>query len=180
MANVGTRRDLLATISDVTPEDIAAVVRRALRTRGTTAFRAAREAGLPDNAIRYLLEGRDSSISRLAQICDALGLEFYVGRPRTDLGDRPMLRGRDSRDRSDDAYEKAASDHTAHSFRGESSRAPGSDDVEHDRFGRTIAPLRAEYRALNRDGRAWMLIRLVGAFLEIGTSSADGDGKKNT
>ena len=179
MASVNTRLDLLATISDVTPEDIAAVVRRALRTRGTTAFRAAREAGLPDNAIRYLLEGRDSSISRLAQICDALGLEFYVGRPRTDLGDGPILRDRDSPDRTAGAYEKTASDRTTRSVRGESSRARGSDDVEHDRFGRTIASLMAEYRALNREGRAWMLIRLVAAFLEIGTSSAD-DGKENT
>ena len=162
----------------MTPEDIAAVVRRALRTRGTTAFRAAREAGLPDNAIRYLLEGRDSSISRLAEICDALGLEFYVGRPRTDLGDGPMLRGRDSPDRSDGGHEKTASDRTRRRVRGESSGARGADDVGHDRFGRTIAPLRAEYRALNRDGRAWMLIRLVAAFLEVGTSAAD-DGKEN-
>ena len=162
----------------MTPEDIAAVVRRALRTRGTTAFRAAREAGLPDNAIRYLLEGRDSSISRLAEICDALGLEFYVGRPRTDLGDGPMLRGRDSPDRTDGGHEKTASDRTGRSVRGESSGVRRSDDVEHDRFGRTIAPLRAEYRALNSDGRAWMLIRLVAAFLEIGTSSAD-DGNRN-
>ena len=153
------------------------MVRRALGARGTTAFRAAREAGLPDNAIRYLLDGRDSSISRLAQICDALGLEFYVGRPRTDLGDA-MLRGRDSPDRTDGAYERIGSDRTTSALRGESSRHRSSDDVERDRFRRTIDPLRTEYRALNRDGRAWMLIRLVAAFLEIGTSPAN-DGKRN-
>ena len=133
---------------------------------------------MPDNAIRYLLEGRDSSISRLAQICDALGLEFYVGRPRADLGDGPMLRR--SPNRTDGAYDRTAGDHAARSSGGESSRARGSADVDHDRFKRTIAPLRAEYQALNTDGRAWLLIRLVAAFLEIGTSSADGDGKKNT
>ncbi len=110
--------------------------------------------------------------------CDALGLEFYVGRRRTDLGDGPMLRSRDSPDRTDGGHEKTASDRTRRRVRGESSGARGADDVGHDRFGRTIAPLRAEYRTLNSDGRAWMLIRLVAAFLEIGTSAAD-DGKEN-
>ena len=67
------------------------MVRRALRTRDTTAFRAARDAGLPDNAIRHLLDGRDSRISRLVEICDALGLEFYVGRSRVDAGNVSLL-----------------------------------------------------------------------------------------
>jgi phage repressor protein C with HTH and peptisase S24 domain len=37
---------------------------------------------LPGNAIRYALEGRATKSQRLAEICDALGLELYVGPPR--------------------------------------------------------------------------------------------------
>ena len=155
------------------------MVRRTLLMRRTTAFRAAREAGLPDNAIRYLLEGRDSSISRLAQICDALGLEFYVGRPRTGVGDGPAVRDREARDGADGADEGTGSDGAGGRGRGEPPEHRGPASIPHDWFRQTIDPLRAEYRTLNRDGRAWMLIRVVAAFLEIGTSSAR-DRKRNT
>lgn len=64
------------------PAQIAAAVREALSERGATAYRASLEAGLPGNAIRYVLEGRATKSDRLAEICDALGLELYVGPPR--------------------------------------------------------------------------------------------------
>lgn len=63
-------------------EEIIAAIRRELDRRGITAYRAAISAGLPENAIRYVLEGRDSKTSRLSAICSALGLEFYIGPPR--------------------------------------------------------------------------------------------------
>lgn len=62
--------------------DIASAIRRELERRQTTAYRASLDAGLPGNAIRYALEGRATKSDRLAEICAALGLEFYVGPPR--------------------------------------------------------------------------------------------------
>ena len=171
MAAINPRADILATIGDVTPEDIAAAIRRALRTRNTTAFRAARDAGLPDNAIRHLLEGRDSRISRLAEICDALGLELYVGRPRVQPGPAPVVR------ESPPAYgvrPGIPGELSAGGARREPPRSRDSSDVDRDWFARTIEPLLEEYRALDRHGRALMLVRLVSAFLETGMFPDDG------
>ena len=58
---------------------IPAIIRQELKRRGMTAYRAALTAGLPENAIRYVLEGREPKAGRLAEICAALDLEFYVG-----------------------------------------------------------------------------------------------------
>ena len=62
--------------------EIAAVIRRELEHRGTNAYRAAVDAGLPQNAIRSVLRGREPGSDRLAEICRARELEFYVGPPR--------------------------------------------------------------------------------------------------
>ena len=62
--------------------DIPAIVRSEIQRRGTNPFRAAVEARLPGNAIRYVLEGREPKVGRMAEVCDALGLEFYIGPPR--------------------------------------------------------------------------------------------------
>ena len=67
--------------------EIAAVIHRELERRGTNAYRAAMDAGLPQNAIRSVLRGREPGSERLAEICRALELEFYVGPPRTDPGE---------------------------------------------------------------------------------------------
>ncbi len=40
------------------------------------------DAGLPGNAVRHLLDGHEPKSGRLAEICRALGLEFYIGPPR--------------------------------------------------------------------------------------------------
>ena len=58
------------------------MVRKELERNRMTPYRAAIDAGLPENAIRYVLEGREPKAGRLAEICEALGLEFYVGPPR--------------------------------------------------------------------------------------------------
>lgn len=163
MANVNVRVRFLATIGGVTPEEIAAVVRRALRTRNTTAFRAARDAGLPGNAIRHLLEGRDSRISRLAEICDALGLELYVGRPRAHPGSASAVRESAPVYGAGDRVQDR-SPGSAHQER-RRSRAPG----DRDWFEHAIEPLREEYRVMDSGERASMLVRLVSAFLEAGT-----------
>ena len=63
-------------------EEIIAAVQQELDRRGVKPFRAAINFGLPENAIRYFLEGRNSKVSRLVEICQALDLELYVGPPR--------------------------------------------------------------------------------------------------
>ena len=63
---------------------IREIVRGELKRRGLNPFRATKETGLPQNALRYLLEGREPKVGRLAEICSALGLEFYVGPPREE------------------------------------------------------------------------------------------------
>ena len=71
------------------PGDIAGAIRRALKRRRTTPYRVYLNAGLSGNAIRYTLEGRATRSDRLAEICDALGLKFYVGLRCTDF-DGPL------------------------------------------------------------------------------------------
>lgn len=63
-------------------EEIRAAVVDALRQSGRSPYRAAVDAGLPDDAIRHMLAGHEPGATRLAQICAAVGLEFYVGPPR--------------------------------------------------------------------------------------------------
>ena len=65
-------------------ERIRAVVVAALRRSGLNPYRAAIDAGLPADAIRHLIAGHEPKAGRLAQVCAALGLEFYVGPPRRD------------------------------------------------------------------------------------------------
>ena len=55
------------------------MIREEIARRGTTPHRVAMEAGLPENAIRTVVAGRQPRADRLEQICRALGLEFYVG-----------------------------------------------------------------------------------------------------
>ena len=167
-----------------------AVVRRALRTRNTTAFRAARDAGLPGNAIRHLLEGRDSRISRLAEICDALGLDLqwraastsgdpapYMATPaaRRPSGSRRPSTGPGTESRTGPAADRSGG--AARPARQERRRSPHPGDIDRDWFERAIEPLREEYRVMDSGGRASMLVRLVSAFLEVGTSPYRGEGR---
>ena len=62
--------------------EITAAIRREIEARGTNPYRAAKEARLPENSIRYVLEGHEPRAGRLIEICHALGLELYVGPPR--------------------------------------------------------------------------------------------------
>ena len=47
----------------------------------TSPYRAALDAGLSGNAIRYVLEGRPPKFNRAVEICQALGLELRIGPP---------------------------------------------------------------------------------------------------
>ena len=58
------------------------IVAERLRQTDAKPISVALEAGLNRDAIRSVLRGRSPSVERAAEICDALGLEFYVGPPR--------------------------------------------------------------------------------------------------
>ena len=73
-----------AIYGDMKVSDIAPIVSQALARQGTNPWRAAIKSGLPGNAIRHLLDGHEPKAGRLIEICDALGLEFYIGLPRRD------------------------------------------------------------------------------------------------
>ena len=62
--------------------EITAAIRNEIEARGTNPYRAAKDARLPENAIRYLLDGHEPRAGRLIEICKALGLELHIGPPR--------------------------------------------------------------------------------------------------
>ena len=68
--------------------EIIQVIQDALHRKGSNPSRFAKENGFSVNAIRYILEGRPPSSRRLSEVCEALGLEFYVGPPRVPEGKR--------------------------------------------------------------------------------------------
>ena len=59
-------------------ERFRAAVREAVGKRSVAS--AATDAGLPRDAIRYVLDGRDPRLSRSAEIAEALDIEFRLGR----------------------------------------------------------------------------------------------------
>ena len=58
--------------------DFAAMVRQRLEAMDTSAITAAEAAGLPRDAIRYVLRGHAPSLDRAAEICEALGMELVI------------------------------------------------------------------------------------------------------
>ncbi len=62
--------------------EIITVIRDAIGRSGSNPYRIAKKAGLPDDALRSVLGGHDPKAGRLAEICRALDLEFYIGPPR--------------------------------------------------------------------------------------------------
>ena len=67
------------------------LIEQALRARGVSAIRAARSANLNRDAIRAVLRGRSPSFERVAEICEALGMDFHIGlRPETVRSDKGL------------------------------------------------------------------------------------------
>ena len=62
--------------------DFAEAVRRRLAERGQSQYRAAVNSGLPQDAIRAVLNGHVPRLTRAEQICRALGMELYIGPSR--------------------------------------------------------------------------------------------------
>lgn len=60
-------------------------VEQRLKALGTNAFAVEKAAGLPADAVRSILRGGKKSgttINRAREVCEALGLELYIGPPR--------------------------------------------------------------------------------------------------
>ena len=57
-------------------------IKNRLKEINMSAFKAARKNKLPDDSIRYILNGSSPSLERANDIAQALGLEFYFGPPR--------------------------------------------------------------------------------------------------
>ncbi len=66
-------------------EDLIAEVNRALRARGWSAQHASRQIGGSPEFIRNLRRGYVTSIEKFRNLCEILGLEFYVG-PKREAG----------------------------------------------------------------------------------------------
>lgn len=66
-----------------------------LKRIGLTPITAAERFGLNRDAIRSVMRGRSPSIERAFRICEAVGLECYIGPPRAapgESGDMPKKR----------------------------------------------------------------------------------------
>ena len=66
-------------------DDFIAEVNRALRERGWSAQYASRQLGGSPEFIRNLRRGYVTSIEKFRNLCEILGLEFYVG-PKREAG----------------------------------------------------------------------------------------------
>ncbi len=64
--------------------DFRKLVKEQIDLNKSSAIREANAAGLKRDAIRSVLRGRVPSVDRAAEICDALGLEFYIGPQRSE------------------------------------------------------------------------------------------------
>ena len=64
-------------------EEFVAAIRHRLAEEGISARGVALRAGLPIRSVNGILEGHVPSVERAAEVAAALGLEFYIGPPRT-------------------------------------------------------------------------------------------------
>ena len=69
-------------LSGVATIDFAGTIRRRLAENGQSKYGAAVNSGLPQDAIRSVLNGHVPRLNRVEQICRAIGLELYIGPPR--------------------------------------------------------------------------------------------------
>ena len=63
-------------------DTLAAAMREALSKRNASVRSVALAAGLPVRSVQSVLDGHVPSVNRAKEICNALGLEFYVGPAR--------------------------------------------------------------------------------------------------
>ena len=126
-------------------ESFRGIVEDRLSALGQTAIRAATAAGLRRDSIRSVLRGRVPSIDRAAEICAALGLEFYIGPPRRDA---PRSVSSPDSHRPDPVPSEVV---------------PPRDR----RLAALLAAVADHYEALNEPGRAALVVRLEHCFPEL-------------
>lgn len=62
------------------------LIKREIAVRGVSVRALAASIGLPHRSVQNVLDGKEPKVDRAAEICRALGFEFYIGRPRTGTG----------------------------------------------------------------------------------------------
>ena len=124
-----------------TYRDIAHALQAHKEASGESYRSVAARAGVPTRSLTAILEGHAPSIDRAADICDALGLEFYIGPPRAPASDLPLPRS---------PVEEPAF-------------APDADPD----FAAVVAALADEYQANNDRGRRSLIARFWALFPEL-------------
>ena len=133
--------------------EITAAVRQEIEARGTNPYRAAKEARLPENSIRYLLDGHEPRAGRLIEICHALGLELYVGPPRKGPGE--------TADADSDGIREQRERY------GELLPSRPSTPIRDRRLAELITVLAEQWEALNEAGRDALLTRFDAFFPDL-------------
>lgn len=134
--------------------DIASALRAHHEISGESYRSVARRAGVPARSLTSILQGHAPSIDRAAEICVAIGLEFYIGPPR-----RP------------ETQEDKVKQPLASGGRGDAT-GPAADPE----FVTVLTALADEYNAINDRGRRSLVARFWGLFpdLRAGTPSRTG------
>ena len=76
------------------PDELRDLFREKMAGSGASLHGTEVKNGLPRGSIRNVLDGHEPKVSRAAEICRALGLEFYIGPPR-NVAEFPKPRGYD-------------------------------------------------------------------------------------
>ena len=74
-------------------KQIVQLIKQELLDRGTSVRALSAEISLPPRSLQNILDGKEPRLRRAADICKALGLEFYIGPPRESesLKEAPLL-----------------------------------------------------------------------------------------
>ena len=76
--------------------ELAEIIKKELGRQGTNPYRAAKKAGLPDNSIRYILEGKMPSFSRVCEVVEYLNVPLKIGVPTVGDQSNPREAGRNA------------------------------------------------------------------------------------
>ena len=125
-----------------THHDIARALQAHKAASGESYRSVAARAGVPTRSLTAILQGHAPSVDRAADICAALGLEFYIGPPRTPAAGAP-------------APPRKPADEPAF--------APAEDPD----FAAVVAALADEYPANNDRGRRSLIARFWALFPEL-------------
>ena len=134
--------------------EITAAIKQEIEARGTNPYRAAKEARLPENSIRYVLDGHEPRAGRLIEICHALGLELYVGPPRRSAAAEAAEVHADLIREQAERY-------------GDSRPSRPSTPIRDRRLAELITVLTEQWEALNEAGREALLTRFDTFFPDL-------------